>query len=73
MIATLLAALLLLGAGIAAGLVLSTRTIRQTSLTTQEALRRTVDQAEWQMQQMTRAAFEAMTTAARQARRPPRP
>lgn len=62
----LITALFLLGVGVATGLLMSTRNVRQVSTNTQAALRRTVEQAEWRLNQMTRAAFEAMTAAARQ-------
>lgn len=69
LVASLLTALVLLGVGVVSRLLMSTKNVRRTSTSSQEALRRTVEQAEWQLNQMTRAAFEAMTAAARQASR----
>ncbi len=65
----LLASLLLLGVGAFTGVTMSTRSVRRTTTRSQESLRQTVEQAEWQLNQLTRVAFEAMTAAARQAQR----
>lgn len=65
----LLSVACLLGIGILVGLLLGTQNVRRTSLSSQESLKQTVEQAEWQLNQMTRAAFEAMTKAARQQSR----
>jgi uncharacterized membrane protein len=65
----LLTALVVLTVGIVSGLLMSIKNVRRASTSSQESLRRTVEQAEWQLSQMTRAAFEAMTAAARQASR----
>ncbi len=59
----------LLLVGTASGLLLGTRAVRRTSRSSEASLHRMVDQAEWQLQQMTRASFEALSAAARQSRR----